>query len=369
MKVCHMTSAHESTDVRIFRKECVSLAAAGYETYLVARGESREERGVHVVGVGPAPEGRLQRMTTFARTVYRRALELDADLYHIHDPELLPYARKLKRRGKKVIFDSHENAPAQIAEKRYLPGPARRLVSALYKAFETFIVRKLDAVIIPCTIDGVDIFAGRAKRACFITNYPILSEFRAPAVRVLQGEEVCYVGSLSYSRGVLHLIQGTARAQKRLLLIGSFVNEEFEKQIRSLPEFSCVTYLGEKPNTQIPELTEHCLVGANTLLDIGQYHHADTFGVKVCEYMALGMPVLTFDSQYMRSMMEKYQFGLCVRPDDPAEIAAAITYLCDHPDEARRMGENGLRAVKQEFNWKTQESKLLTLYREIFEQA
>lgn len=365
MKVCHLTSAHESTDVRIFRKECASLAAAGYETYLVAQGESRVDRGVQVVGVGPAPKGRLRRMTTFARTVYRRALALDADLYHIHDPELLPYARKLKKRGKKVIFDSHENAPAQIAEKRYLPAPVRRLAAFLYKGAETRTTRQLDAVVVPCTFDGADIFAGRAKRVCLVANYPIRADFCAPAARTLSGEEICYVGGLTYSRGIRQLVEGTALAGKRLLLVGTFADEAFARQIRSMPQAACVTFRGEVPNAQVGQTIAHCVAGANTILDIGQYHHIDAFGVKVYEYMALGLPVLLFDSPFNRAMAEKYRFAVCVKADDPASIARGIRYLCDHPDEARQMGENGRRAVEEEFNWKTQEAKLLALYREL----
>lgn len=43
VKVCHMTSAHAPEDERIFFKEGMSLAANGYETYLVARGNSYEK--------------------------------------------------------------------------------------------------------------------------------------------------------------------------------------------------------------------------------------------------------------------------------------------------------------------------------------
>ena len=60
IKVCHMTSAHSPHDTRIFYKECVSLAKAGYEVYLVQRGECCEEIGVHVVGVGQPSGGRLR---------------------------------------------------------------------------------------------------------------------------------------------------------------------------------------------------------------------------------------------------------------------------------------------------------------------
>ena len=47
-RVCHLTSVHSSDDTRVFHKECVSLARAGYDVTLVAPGESREELGVHI---------------------------------------------------------------------------------------------------------------------------------------------------------------------------------------------------------------------------------------------------------------------------------------------------------------------------------
>ena len=86
IRVCHMTSVHPAEDVRIFQKECVSLAKAGYDVYLVERGESCEKNGVHIVGVGEIPAGRLKRMTEGAKKVYEAAKAVDADIYHLHDP-------------------------------------------------------------------------------------------------------------------------------------------------------------------------------------------------------------------------------------------------------------------------------------------
>ena len=104
IKICHLTSVHDSTDVRVFRKECSSLAKK-YDVYLVAKGQSREENNVKIIGIGDAPDSRLKRITRFTKAVYQKGLSLDCDIYQIHDPELLPVALKLKRKGKAVISE------------------------------------------------------------------------------------------------------------------------------------------------------------------------------------------------------------------------------------------------------------------------
>ena len=77
-------------------------------------------------------------MSKFAKMVYLKAKALDCDVYHFHDPELLPYGIKLKKAGKKVIFDSHEDVSAQIKDKPWIPKIIRGLVSSIYKACSCF---------------------------------------------------------------------------------------------------------------------------------------------------------------------------------------------------------------------------------------
>src|SRR5438445_4359891 len=97
-RVAHLTAVHPADDVRIFAKECRSLAAAGYAVDLVAPGDiGGVLDGVRLHGVPVPRGGRLGRMTRTVRDVYRAARRLDADLYHVHDPELLPVALLLRR--------------------------------------------------------------------------------------------------------------------------------------------------------------------------------------------------------------------------------------------------------------------------------
>ena len=124
-------------------------------------------------------------------------------------------------------------------------------------------------------------------------------------------------------------------------------------------------HLGSIDRNGVRELLEESLVGLCTLLDIGQYLKIDTFGIKVYEYMSMALPVILSHSSYNDRMVDRYHFGICVDPSNEDEIADAIRYLLDHPDEARQMGENGRRAVKEEFNWGVEEKKLLALYEDI----
>src|SRR5699024_5743785 len=139
-------------DIRIFQKECTFLAKEkDFDVYLVAQGESRQENGVKVIGIGETQKGRLNRMLNVSKQIYKQAAVLKADIYHFHDPELLRYARKLKNQGSIVIFDSHENYSKQIAEKQYLPVIVRKLAALVYKIYETHVVKRIDAVVTPGT--------------------------------------------------------------------------------------------------------------------------------------------------------------------------------------------------------------------------
>ena len=174
--------------------------------------------------------------------------------------------------------------------------------------------------------------------------------------------DICYCGGMSYQRGVYHLVKAAGMAGKRLLLAGWFSGKKFEEELRALPEFACADYVGRVDNRDIPALVQKSRVGANTLLNLGQYTRMDTFGIKVYEYMSVGLPVLLADNAYSKAMAEKYGFGVCASPDDPEDVARALEYLLEEPQRARQMGLNGRKAVESEFNWSTQEKKLLELY-------
>lgn len=367
IRVCHMTSAHDPGDTRIFHRECVSLAKAGFDVYLVERGESYEKSGVHIVGVGEIPTSRIKRMTEGARKVYDVARDLDADIYHFHDPELLPYGMKLKKAGKRVIFDSHEDYSRQMKSKPYLPGWISRIVAALYHRYESHVVKRIDAVIFPCTVLGEKLYENVCRRVVLLDNLPWLAEaYELYDEKASRKPQCCFVGTISTARCIDEIIQAAALKDIPLVLAGSFSSEEYkQKCIAAMDGHANMQWVGKLTHEDAIKVIMNSSVGLCPEKNMLQYNAADNLSTKSYEYMALGLPVIVAEYPFSKRVMEEYRYGVLVDPDSAESIANAMRYLLDHPEQAREMGENGRRAIKERFNWDVEQKKLLTLYEEI----
>lgn len=363
-KICHITSVHPLEDVRIFQKECVSLAKAGYDVTLVQQGGRYEKDGVHILGFGDIPPSRLRRMIFTARKAYQKALEANADVYHLHDPELLPYGLKLKRKGKRVIFDSHEDVPADILEKAWMPKPLRGLASRCYAWYENRCTSKLDAVIgvTPRLCERL-----RKQSSCteMITNYPILEKWLPP---VFSGRKVVFPGLLSPMWNIHVLLEAIEKIPGATLELRARQGDKsYESMLRAMPGWAKVNFPGRVSHAEVMELLSECSCGAalNQFNVAGSGKEGTLGNTKLFEYMMAGIPVVCTGFSLWKEIIDRWECGICVDPENVEEIASAITYLLDHPEEARRMGENGRRAVETEFNWGTEEKKLLALYERI----
>lgn len=365
VKVCHITSVHPPEDVRIFKKECTSLAKYGYDVYLVQQGDSYEKNGVHIVGFGEKSGGRIKRMTKYARKAYNIALDIDADLYHIHDPELLPYGLLLHYKGKKVIFDSHEHYALQIRLKKCIPKLLRNLVANLYHEIETFICKRISGVVKCGNVDGKDIFEGRAKRCVDIFNYPVLEDFFPDDTFIKNEEYFCYFGSLTEDRGITELVKVSYRLKLKLFLAGTFPDIEYKNLLMAMNEFEYTKYLGIIDHSEVRKLMSSAFCGVNILHNVGQYAIMETMPIKVFEYMACGIPVVLNNNKFNTEFVKKHNVGMVVDPQNIDEIAKAILFFKNNKNEGEKMGLIGRRIVVENYSWQLQEKKLVNFYGEI----
>jgi len=321
--------------------------------------------GIRVIDVG-RPKGRLERMLRTTRRVLEAARALDADVYQLHDPELIPVGVSLHRAGHRVVFDSHEDVPAQLLAKPYLNRVTRRLLSAAYAAYERSACRRFDGML-AATPTIRQHLATIHPFAVTVNNYPLLQEFSEPPDWSCKAQEVCYVGSISAIRGIRELVQACALLQSpaRLTLAGRFSEPALEHEVRGFVGWERVVAHGHLDRQGVRGVMRRAVAGLVTLHPVANY--VDALPVKMFEYMAAGLPVIASRFPLWQEIIEGNDCGLCVDPENAGAIAAAIDHLCARPDVARRMGENGRRAVFARYNWQGEAARLGAFYDDLLD--
>jgi glycosyltransferase involved in cell wall biosynthesis len=367
LKIVHLTSVHSAFDTRIFAKECRSLAQAGFQVVIIApHTEDTAVDGVRIKAVPLAEgKGRLHRMTATAWQVFREACRQNGDIYHFHDPELIPAALALRARGKKVVYDIHENVPEDILLKQYLPLWSRRLVAWLVGAMETSASHLFSALV---TVSPViaERFAPTNPRTVLIHNFPEPKELAAAAEHPWEAREpmVAFPGGILPERGIREMVHAMAcfpdSANARLEIASAEFPKDLWEELTKHPGWKRVRYRGPLNRKQVVEMLGRASAGLVLYLPEGQNHGAMPH--KLFEYMAAGIPVIATDLKLWRKLLDGIDCVLFVDPRKPEAIAEAIQYVIDHPEEAARMGRIGREAVHTRYNWESQARELVKLY-------
>lgn len=364
MKISHITSAHPRHDVRVYLKECCSLANAGHHVSLIcADGKGEEEsRGVKIYDVGK-PKGRSDRALNAVNRIGTLVRTLRPDFVHFHDPELIGLGVWFSCNRIKVIYDAHEDVPADIVTKAWIP---RGLRGATARGMD--LAEKAGARFFHRIVTATPAIARRfpKSKTLVIQNYPLLSEFSKNMSAPYNDRPpiFAYAGAISLERGFKEMIAAAELAATsknlHLRLAGNFAEPVPMQEM--IADRQAILYEGMLNRADTGRMLSEARAG----LVLFQPHknHVDAQPTKLFEYMSAGIPVIASNFPLWQDIINGGQCGICVNPRSVPDIANAMLWILRNPHEAKQMGERGKKLVLERYNWETQIPMLMSIYQD-----
>jgi glycosyltransferase involved in cell wall biosynthesis len=310
-------------------------------------------------------------MTWGVWAVFCLARRLRGDLYHFHDPELMPVGVLLKLTTRaRLIYDVHENYPSNIRSKEWIPRPLRRVIAWAAGRAEWVTASLVDGIVTVAEHIAQRFPPGKTE---LVRNYPALAMTvnSAEDNRRYEGNyTLVYTGGFTDHRGVTQIVQALSHVkapEARLTLLGKTFHQRVAAAVQKMPGFALVDYLGQVPYEAVYRHMRTAAVGLICNQPVYGYELAQPN--KLFEYMSAGLPVIASNFELWKEIVEGNQCGLTVDPTRPGQIAEAVDYLLCHPELRRQMGANARQAVQEKYNWDRESQKLISLYQRVLREC
>nr|WP_294811011.1 glycosyltransferase [uncultured Sphingomonas sp.] len=367
--VCHVISGYFRNDARVFLRQCKSLHNNGFDVTILTNDGAPDEisDGIRIFDC-KNPWPRWKTLLWAKQQFLQKALEIDADIYQLHSPELLPLGLALKKVGKKVVYDAHEDMPRHILEKEWLPYFSRKVISIAFEKYMLRALRDYDDIISPHS-HVVASFRERLDKGVLIANFPLVAEnwYFDQKEFIARGNVLCYSGTVYAYSNQEETVAALGAFEDLEYRIAGYIDEEHGKRLFAMPNGHKVKFLGRLSRSDLHEFYRTSLIGTviyDYKLNLGD--RLGSYGTnKVFEYMEAGLPFICTDYILWKDIIDRYDCGVCVPPGKPDEIEAAIAFLLEDRERTYRMGQNGRKAVLAEFNWSTEEKKYVALFRRL----
>lgn len=359
LRICHLTSVHQDGDIRIFHKMAQTMTPYFEMHVVVPNTESRIQNDVHIHSFAAETQVRSKRMKYTVNEVLKVGLSIQADIYQLHDPELLRIAPQLQKTGAKVVFDSHEDVPKQIMDKFWIPWVFRKLISWTYAWYEKRSVRQLDGII--SVTPGICArFAKMNQKVALIRNFPLRAEFPIPDWSQKNTKHFCYIGGLYESRGIREVVLAMKDLDAVLHLAGTFDDPLLLAELESSSAWKKVTYHGQVGRSTIQQILSQCSVGIVTLHPTPSYKEA--YPIKMFEYLAAGCCVLASDFPLYRSLLKEESCAFFVDPQNQHDIAQALKDFASNSKQTIEMGKTARNLFETHYNWEKEAEQLHQFY-------
>ena len=376
--ICHITSAHPLFDNRIFHRECVSLIKSGFDVTLIAPSPSKSiVEGIEIIPLPIMTRFTLLRRLVIPWLAANIALKTNADLFHFHDPELIPAMRWLSKRTKKpVIWDAHESYSDTILKFNFARFPHfGKIFIKYFDYLEIYSCKNDFAGVVTITEKMALRYQKEKIPTCILSNYFDIQNIQFPPhIQKSEKPRIINTGSLFLERGVLEMADAFLLSQKeiecQIALWGNFqrpqLAEEIRKRILRNDSISTSDVLIDGPypwKTLVEELIPTGWVGC-LLFDLSDYNSCIAHPNRLFEYWANGIPVIANKGTEGARIVQEVGGGIVIDTISPQNISTAFIKLLKDPNLATEMGNAGRKAIENKYNWDNIFPNLLNFYSE-----
>ncbi|MBW6513143.1 MAG: glycosyltransferase family 4 protein [Candidatus Syntrophosphaera sp.] len=374
MKICIVSNSHHTTDVRLYYKMARSLAKQG-EVHLICAS------GVRNDAVNPYQVVVDTESSWYALfLLYQKARKIKPDVVICVEPLTMFVGLALRRKlGTKVIFDVHEFFADAFSE-RSRP-PFSWLLKTLYLGFERWLERRSDATIAVSDEILDQLVPSRLRdRAVTIPNYPVKNVWDYSCETPADLSTICslnfdliYIGGITPDRGVFKVLRSVSLLKREfpslnVLILGKFfsdeVKREFDTLINTLSLNAIVYYQNWIPAEKIGLLLKRSRVGLWIFNPLNR-RMRKAVPLKVLEYLAAGLPVISINTPLMRDLVEKNRVGLCCEFQPAAIANAAGELLRLKPSEYQEMSRRARDLIENNYNWEAIEPRLFSVVKQL----
>ena len=366
-----LTTVHDPYDTRIHHKESRTLADAGYDVSILAHHPRDESaNGIDIVSIGTA-DSRTERWTHLHR-LYRTAAARDSDVYHFHDPELLPVGVWLSRTtDAAVVYDVHEDYESNAIKHRdWIPDAIAPALERAIPTIQSTCAKQFDAVVTATEWIAEGFEAHGYTNVTSVRNFPITEEItigNSPE-RPDWEHTLVYVGSISKARGILNMLHLVKELHSRdrdvgLWVIGHFNELETTTRtyIRENGLDDAVRLFGRIEYEEIFSYLMAADIGV-VLADADRYEYV--IPTKIFEYMYSQLPIIATDTVGPRKYLPD-EAGVFVDESNAEQQADVVEELLNDPERRAKMGRAGRKRVVDEYSWERESKKLLNIYSEL----
>lgn len=362
--IVHISSAHNKYNFRIYHRELIALRDEGYSTvYITPNTEDDHEEGI-IFKKFDIPKNKITRVFTSSFKVSKLINSLtDVSVINIHSPELIPVGIIQKFQGKKIVYEAHDNLPAQVYTKDWIPSFLKPLFSLGASIFEGIANLTFDKIII---IEPTNAARFKKEKVEIIRNYPISDEFDSIDVDQFKKRpnNLVYIGQINKPRGIIDYVKCLElipdELNVRLQLGGPFRPASLQNKLEQMEGWKKVDYHGYMSREEVIKTYSESKIGLLVLEPNKKYKKSDP--VKLFEYMAAGIPFIMSDFELWKELIDHSDIAETCEFSNASQLSEIIQSMLLDPDTLADKSRRNIELYKAKYRWEEQKVKYLDLF-------